>query len=142
MKSVPLTPQIAFLDDNEDLRSVMISLIESRLHTRVLELANFQSLMDHAETVLSTKVIVLDIDLGFRQPTGLDAFAWLRKKNYQGKVFFLTGHGSSNPVVAQAEKLGAYIFEKPIGSLDMIRKMAESLPIHSDQTNQRYEAET
>jgi len=139
MKSVPQTPQITFLDDNEDLRSVMISLIESRLHTRVLELAGFQSLLDHAETALATKVIVLDIDLGFRQPTGLDAFAWLRRNNYQGKVFFLTGHGRSNPVVAQAEKLGAYIFEKPIGSSDMIQKMAEFLPTYTDQS---YEAET
>ncbi|MGZ5278615.1 MAG: response regulator [Pseudobdellovibrionaceae bacterium] len=125
MMSEQLAPQVTFLDDNEDLRSIMISLIESRLHMRVLELANFQSLLDHADAVLATKVVVLDIDLGFRQPSGLDAFAWLRKNNYQGKVFILTGHARSNPKVALAEQLGAYIWEKPIGSSQMIQKMAE-----------------
>lgn len=106
----------------------MISLIESRLQASCLELENFQALVEQSEAVLSTQVIVLDIDLGFRQPTGLDAFLWLRKNNYQGKVFFLTGHGRSNPMVSQAEKMGAYIWEKPIGSAAMIQKMSEFIP--------------
>ncbi len=122
------SPQISFLDDNDDLRAVMISLIESRLQASCLELENFQALVEQSEAVLSTQVIVLDIDLGFRQPTGLDAFLWLRKNNYQGKVFFLTGHGRSNPMVSQAEKMGAYIWEKPIGSAAMIQKMSEFIP--------------
>jgi FixJ family two-component response regulator len=126
--SKPPSPQISFLDDNEDLRAVMISLIETRLQAHCLELQNFQDFLDKSDVVLGTQVIVLDIDLGFRQPTGLDAFLWLKKNNYQGKVFFLTGHGRTNPMVAQAEKMGAYIWEKPIGSAAMIQKMSEFIP--------------
>lgn len=123
-----LPPQVSFLDDNDDLRAVMVSLIETRLQTTCLELVNFQALQEQSEAVLATKVIVLDIDLGYRQPSGLDAFRWLQERNYQGKVFFLTGHGRTNPMVAQAEKMGAYIWEKPIGSAAMIQKMAEFIP--------------
>ncbi len=117
------SPQVAFLDDNEDLRSVMVSLIESRLSVPCLSMDSVQALRQNAAAVLQTKIIVLDLDLGFRQPNGIDAYDWLLQNRYQGQVFFLTGHGKSDPLVMKAERLGARIWEKPIGSTSMLQQM-------------------
>jgi FixJ family two-component response regulator len=57
---------------------------------------------------------ILDINLGEGQPSGLDAYHWLRESGFEGKIVFLTGHARSHPLVSQARQAGkVVILEKP-----------------------------
>ena len=69
---------------------------------------------DPART-MGADLIVLDIHLGEGKPTGLDAWTWLRSKGYRGRVAFLTGHASNNPLVRSAAELSAApVLNKPV----------------------------
>jgi FixJ family two-component response regulator len=70
-----------------------------------------------ADAALGCAVALLDVNLGARQPSGLDAYRWLRDHEYRGRVCFLTGHARSHPLVGQALAMGgAHLVEKPITS--------------------------
>ena len=119
--------QVVFLDDSEDLRMVMVSLIESRLRTTCLGLAGYSEMLVHSDQVLKSEIIVLDLDLGHQKPSGMDVYHWLMNEGYRGQVYFLTGHGFTHPLMIQARKLGAKIWEKPTGSTQMLNSMSEFL---------------
>lgn len=119
--------QVIFLDDSEDLRLVMTSLIESRLRTTCLGLGSYSEMLLHKDKVLKSEIFVLDLDLGYQNPNGMDVYHWLMKEGYRGQVYFLTGHGFTHPLMIQARKLGAQIWEKPTGSTQMLISMGERL---------------
>lgn len=126
-----MTPQVTFLDDNEDLRTVIQSLIEFQLGMSCLSIASFQQMKKYSAEVLNSQVIILDIELGMNQPSGIDAFKWLISQSFQGRIFFLTGHGRSHPLVREAEKAGVTIWEKPISATEMVRAITSVLPAGS-----------
>jgi FixJ family two-component response regulator len=107
-------PSVVFLDDNEDLRELMPILLKSSLDVDSLCFASLGELQNHLEDVLLAKVAILDINLGADVPDGIDAFNWLIKNGFRGKVLFLTGHARANPLVARAERSGAEVLEKPV----------------------------
>jgi FixJ family two-component response regulator len=58
---------------------------------------------------------ILDINLGPGQPSGIDAYKWLRNNGYRGRIAFLTGHAGTHPLVIEATRIGdAEIFSKPV----------------------------
>lgn len=124
-----MTPQVTFLDDNEDLRTVIQSLIEFQLGMSCLSIASFQELKEYSSDVLSSQVVILDIELGMNQPSGIDAYKWLMSQGFQGRIFFLTGHGQSHPLVREAEKAGVTIWEKPISATEIVRAITNVLPM-------------
>lgn len=63
---------------------------------------------------LACRVAILDVNLGEGQPTGVDAYEWLRAHSFAGSVVFLTGHAPTHPAVALAVKSGARVLAKPI----------------------------
>jgi FixJ family two-component response regulator len=82
-------------------------------------------------TVLKTEVAILDLELGFNQPNGIDAYDLLKRHNYKGKIFFLTGHGRNHPLVQKARDSGAVIWEKPMDGVliaDTIRPILPAYP--------------
>ena len=106
--------RIVFLDDSEDLRELLPILIKSLLGEECRSFGNLKEFEDHMEEVLLARVVILDINLGPNVPDGVDAFHWLMKHGFQGKVLFFTGHARSNPQVALAERSGVAILEKPV----------------------------
>jgi DNA-binding NtrC family response regulator len=106
--------RIVFLDDNEDLRDLMPTLLETTLGVRCLSFGNLTDFQKHADEVLEAGVAILDINLGPNVPDGVDAFNWLMQRGFRGKILFFTGHARANPQVALAERNGAQILEKPI----------------------------
>jgi FixJ family two-component response regulator len=67
------------------------------------------------EEALKCEVAILDINLGPNQPSGIEAYAWLRQKGYTGRIVFLTGHASNHPLVIEASRIGdAEVFSKPV----------------------------
>lgn len=125
--------QVVFLDDNEDLRTVMVSLIESRLTTSCLGLMSCEEMIENADVVLKSDVIILDLDLGYKKSSGIDAYKWLIDHGYQGSVHFLTGHGYTHPLMREASRSGVLIWEKPIGSTSMLVSIAQQIKSHESR---------
>jgi FixJ family two-component response regulator len=120
-------PLVIFLDDNEDLRQLLPALLRSTLGVECASFGSVPELESHSEDVLGARVIILDINLGFDRPDGIDAFNWLVARNFRGKIAFLTGHARSNPQVAVAEKSGAEVFEKPLHPDQLISFVTRTL---------------
>lgn len=110
---------IVLLDDIPDIRELISTYLELTLPVRCLTYASCREMQNDSEAALESRVAILDLELGPGEPNGIDAFNWLISQDYRGKIFFLTGHGKSNPLVQQASQVGAEILEKPIAAADL-----------------------
>lgn len=129
--------KVAFLDDNNELRNLLVNLIETAIHVKCLGLGNFEEFIQHQNEVLKTQVAILDIELGANQPSGVDAYNTLTANGYKGKVFFLTGHGKAHPLVQKAALSGAVIWEKPMRASSIISTLKQTLaPSMSEKSAQ------
>jgi FixJ family two-component response regulator len=111
-----MNPKILFLDDSEDMRELMGMLAKSKLGEDCLTLDSVDSLMSHETEALESSLAILDVNLGAGKPSGLDAFNWLKDRQFKGKIFFLTGHARSHPLIIKACETGAGVWAKPIAS--------------------------
>lgn len=108
------TPKILLLDDNDDMRTLMARYLKLKTGADCLSLSRFNDLENHAAEVMDQDIAILDINLGHNEPSGLDAFRWLRDHNFRGQIVFLTAHAKSHPLVRKSCELSARVFEKPI----------------------------
>ena len=109
------TEFVLFVEDNDDLRELFVELVTVVLKRRCVGVGSYKELVALGADVLACEVAILDINLGPHQPSGIDAYAWLRKQGYTGRIVFLTGHASTHPLVMEAQRIGdAEIFSKPI----------------------------
>lgn len=114
-ESVTGTEFVLCVEDNDDLRELVVELVTVVLQRRCVGVASYEELVGLGEEALGCSVAILDINLGPNQPSGIDAYRWLRDKGYRGRIAFLTGHASSHPLVIEAKRIGdAEIFSKPI----------------------------
>jgi DNA-binding NtrC family response regulator len=105
---------VLFLDDDDDLRGMVAALFYA-YHLGCVSAGSVAELKRLGSRALHVDVAVLDINLGAGQPSGLDAFRWLRANGYAGRVAFLTGHARTHPLVEAAHLIGdACVLEKPI----------------------------
>jgi DNA-binding response OmpR family regulator len=103
------------LEDDDDLRSVLVDLIARTSGRDCIGLRDFAELRARRADVLGCALGVLDVNLGNGQPSGLDAFAWLRTERFTGRIVFLTGHATSHPLVERAREMGeAAVLVKPL----------------------------
>jgi FixJ family two-component response regulator len=116
---------VLFLDDDDDLRATFIELVRTIFARECHGIGSHRDLIALGERALHCGVAILDINLGPEAPSGLDAYGWLRKHGFDGRIVFLTGHAASHPLVVEASRLGdAEIVGKPV-SLDTLTTMLE-----------------
>ena len=121
------TQFVLIVEDNDDLRESFVELVTAVLDHRCVGVASYKELVALGNKVLECDAAVLDINLGPSQPSGIDAYEWLRHTGYTGRIVFLTGHASTNPLVIRAQTLGdAEIFSKPIDP-DHIQSIVEGV---------------
>jgi FixJ family two-component response regulator len=120
---------VLILDDNSDLRDVLASVIESQLNVVCKTYCSCQEFQKDADQVLKSQVTLLDIELGAKKESGMDAYRWLQLNKYPGHIFFLTGHAQSNPLVQEAVKSGAVVWEKPTSSNTIVMAVKDILKI-------------
>lgn len=106
--------KVVFLDDNEDLRLLLSILLKAKLGLDCLGLSRVQELDSHLVEILCCEAAILDVNLGSGQPGGLEAYQWLKKHDFKGKIIFLTGHANSDPDVLKVSGLGVELLEKPL----------------------------
>jgi len=121
------TKFVLFVEDNDDLRETFVELTTTVLECRCVGVGSYKELVALGDEVLACDVAILDINLGADQPSGIDAYTWLRHQDYPGRIVFLTGHASTHPLVIEATRIGdAEIFPKPIDA-DQLQSVVEGV---------------
>jgi len=106
---------VLFLDDDEDLRDTFSDLVRTVFDRDCHGLGSYRELVALGDRALGCDLAILDINLGPEVPSGLDAYGWLRKHGFAGRIVFLTGHANSHPLVVEASHLGdAEVIAKPV----------------------------
>lgn len=114
---------VLLLDDDEDVRDALADMLMLAARRSSVRCASFEELDGERERVLACTLAIVDVNLGPRRRTGLDACHWLRQNGFAGRIIILTGHGTGDPLVRQAcERAGAELLLKPIG-LDEIKAL-------------------
>jgi len=123
--SVMGTGFVLYVEDNDDLRELLVELATDVLQRRCVGVGSYEELVGLGEEALGCSVAILDINLGPNRRSGIDAYRWLRGKGYTGRIVFLTGHASTHPLVVEAKRIGdVEIFSKPIDP-DRLRSIVE-----------------
>jgi FixJ family two-component response regulator len=126
-ESVTGTEFVLYVEDNDDLRELVVELVTYVLKRRSVGVGSYEELVALGEEALRCSVAILDINLGSNRRSGIDAYAWLRANGYTGPIVFLTGHASTHPLVVEAQRIGdAQIFSKPIEP-DRLRSIVEGV---------------
>ena len=124
-ESVKSTGFVLYVEDNDDLRELVVELVTLVLKRRCVGVGSYEELAALGEEALGASVAILDINLGPDRRSGIDAYTWLRDQRYKGRIVFLTGHASTHPLVVEAQRIGdAEIFSKPIEP-DRLRSIVE-----------------
>ena len=119
-------PGVLFLDDDEDLRDTFTDLVRTVFDRDCHGLRSYRDLVTLGDEALACGVAILDINLGPEAPSGLDAYGWLRRHGFSGRIVFLTGHANSHPLVVEASRLGdAEVVAKPV-SFDALSSLLGS----------------
>jgi DNA-binding response OmpR family regulator len=106
---------VLVLEDDVHVCRMLVHLITHETGRAPLVVHSMAELRARRGDALRSSLAILDVDLGFGQPSGLDAFAWLRAEGFTGRIAFVTGHGSRHPLVERARVLGqAQVLVKPI----------------------------
>ena len=126
-ESVTGTEFVLYVEDNDDLRELVVELVTYVLKRRSVGVGSYEELVALGEDALRCSVAILDINLGSNRRSGIDAYTWLRANGYTGRIVFLTGHASTHPLVVEAQRIGdAQIFSKPIDP-DRLRSIVEGV---------------
>jgi DNA-binding response OmpR family regulator len=113
--------RVLVLEDDDDLRTLLCDLLVASGAQACVSAASFEAMVRQQEQVLKCELALLDVNLGARVPSGLDAYHWLRDNGFEGRVVFLTGHARSHPLVRQAHELTqARVLSKPVGAKELM----------------------
>jgi FixJ family two-component response regulator len=118
---------ILFVEDDDDLREAVMEVV-GILGRDCLAVGSYRDLLELDGRALGCALAILDINLGRGAPSGLDAYRWLRREGFRGRVVFLTGHAGSHPLVEEARRIGeARVFSKPIDA-NTLRSLVTGAP--------------
>ena len=118
--------KVLIVEDDKDLASTYNQVFALFSDCKVVIAESLSVVEARREEALSCSVAILDINLGEGEPSGIDVYIWLRRSGFLGSVFFMTGHGRSHPLVAQAVAIGeATVLEKPFDIERLIQLISE-----------------
>jgi ActR/RegA family two-component response regulator len=117
--------QAIVLEDDDDLREILGSILEVDFGLTPVLMRRVASLVALGPGALAARLAILDVNLGPGEPSGLDAYTWLRDQGYEGRIVFLTGHAMNHPLVNRACQLGdARVLAKPVS----VEQLAALIP--------------
>jgi DNA-binding NtrC family response regulator len=107
--------RVLFLDDDDDLVDAMTDALSDDGRWECVGVHSVAELHALGAGAIGCQLAILDINLGVGVASGIDAYHWLRERQFGGRVLFLTGHARSHPLVGQAASLeGVRVLQKPI----------------------------
>jgi FixJ family two-component response regulator len=109
------TGAVLLLDDDADIREAFSEIIEIAFGRECVGFASYTELIGARDTALGCAIAILDINLGPGEPSGIDAYTWLRDNQFAGPILFLTGHAAAHPLVQRASEMkDVHILAKPL----------------------------
>lgn len=110
-----MATRVLVLEDDADLRESIVDFLAMVAGAESVSAASVEEVERRAPEALRTELALLDINLGAGQPSGVDAYAWLRAHGYAGRIVFVTGHAAGHPLVDAARRIGgAAVLAKPV----------------------------
>jgi FixJ family two-component response regulator len=97
---------VMVLDDDGDLLATIADVLRMVYFSNCLPLRSYAEMVTQSKAVLACDLAILDINLGPDQPSGLEAYRWLKANHFRGRVMFITGHAELHPLVAEAQRIG------------------------------------
>jgi len=73
---------VLYLEDNDDLRELVVELVTVVLQRRCVGVGSYEGLVGLGEEALRCSVAILDINLGPDRRSGIDAYTWLRDTGF------------------------------------------------------------
>jgi len=113
-------PRILICDDDPDIAEVMGEFFQDHGMDSVIT-HSFDEVVARRPDALSCGLAILDVNLGFGQPSGVDVFRWLQREHFAGAVVFLTGHAVTSSLLDGARTFGVPILSKPIEGETLLR---------------------
>lgn len=112
------------VDDDPDLLFAMSELLREAGADVCVSAQSLAELQAQRARALECSLAVVDVNLGPRQPTGVDVYRWLRAEGFPGRIVFLTGHAQSNELVQAACRTpDTSVLSKPIDA-DVLLRLA------------------
>lgn len=117
-------PRVLICDDDADLIEVTDEFFRDR-GIDCVTAHSFDEVVSRRDEALECSLAILDVNLGFGLPGGVDVFRWLQRERFGGSVVFLTGHATTDPELAGTRTLGMPILAKPV-SPDTLIELARA----------------
>lgn len=120
--------RVLVLDDDVDFCDLLRMLLETTLDgVECLGMHKLAELIAHSAEVMACELVILDVNLGPGEPSGIDALAWLRANRFGGVIVFLTGHARWHPLLLQqASSSGVRVLEKPVDTTTLLSLLPSS----------------
>jgi response regulator of citrate/malate metabolism len=115
---------LLFVDDDRDLRELISDAATTSLGFEHCVLAgSFADVEHQRDDALACSLAIIDINLGWTSPSGVDVYNWLKREHFEGDVVFLTGHGEDDLRLKDATRIGGVrVFLKPV-SMDVLAEL-------------------
>jgi FixJ family two-component response regulator len=118
---------VLILDDDYDLRTTLSDIMHLVCNADCVALPDVASLKKAGSRALACSVAIIDVNLGPGQPSGIDAYHYLKSRGYTGRIVFLTGHAGASLMVKDAVGDGtAELVQKPASIRTLCRFIEEA----------------
>lgn len=107
------------VDDNLDLLEVLGIYIRGA-GIEALAATSFEEVQALGPALDEVTLAILDVNLGYGRPGGLEICAWLKEHHSACRIVFLTGHASTHPLV-QAAAANGEVLAKPMDARRLIQ---------------------
>lgn len=126
---------VLLVEDDEDLILATSELILILTGAECIKTNGLDAVIANKDLIFSKNVFlaIIDINLGFGKPNGIDVFDWLKKNNFNQKCVFLTGHAKDHPLLKEAAAENCIeVFEKPqsVHNLKLMIEKAQNIEIN------------
>ncbi|NTW36681.1 MAG: response regulator [Syntrophobacteraceae bacterium] len=109
--------KIAVIDDNELTRGLLVDVLVSCVHRKVLAFRNANSALEYFQKEGDPDLILSDVNMG--EMNGLDLLARMKNRSPRTICIMMSGDGSAEQ---SARELGADAFlEKPFNISDLYK---------------------
>src|SRR5262245_40708742 len=96
---------VLLVDDDIDLCEMMKTVLESIAPVNCRYVTSLAALRALEPELDQVGLVILDINLGQGEPSGIDVYSWLVEKRFSGRIVFFTGHAQTHPAVQEASRI-------------------------------------
>lgn len=106
----------------------MGALVEELCSCDWLGAKSLSEIEAHGPAALGCLLALIDMNLGAGEPTGADAYAWLKAQGFCGKIIFVTGREKDDPeVIRFLDREDVEVMQKPVPFDSLVERLNREL---------------